>query len=197
MWAQRMRFSETASDDTKAYRPRASPKTKLPFGGSTCLRSLCSRGLHDKARLKPEISSSARASCKSFVSKPSVNQSYTSASSLRASACLPCRMRKRPKLITARNSKSLVPCWRAVSMALKKHASASGSARRLGTPESRLWGRNLPLQSKQLRVAPALPGAARGGERLSEHGEPLLRPSSFPQRLSQQPKLIRQKETAP
>jgi hypothetical protein len=46
----------------------------------------------------------------------------------------------------------------------------------------------------QLGVVPALPGAARSGERLSEHGEPLLRPSRFSQRLSQELKVIRPPE---
>ena len=43
----------------------------------------------------------------------------------------------------------------------------------------------------QLGIVPALPGSARGGERLSKHGEPLLRPSGFPQRLRQEPKVMR------
>jgi hypothetical protein len=59
-----------------------------------------------------------------------------------------------------------------------------------GESRSRQLGRELPLQPIQLGLVRALPGAARGGERLCKYGEPLLRPSGFPQRLSQEPKVI-------
>jgi len=69
-------------------------------------------------------SSSALASCRSAVSKPSVNQLYMGASSSCAAARLPCCCHRRPRLMVARRSKDLA-CWRrAMSRACRKQASA-------------------------------------------------------------------------
>src|SRR5712691_4197052 len=56
-------------------------------------------------------SSNALASCKSTVSNPSVNQSYTPASSCCASLRLPCCCQRRLRLMATRSSQDLA-CWR-------------------------------------------------------------------------------------
>src|SRR5262249_6818434 len=55
-------------------------------------------------------SSNALASCKSAVSKPSVNQLYTGASRSWASWRLPCCCQRQARLVAVRNSKDLA-CW--------------------------------------------------------------------------------------
>ena len=62
----------------------------------------------------PSSSSSALASCKSAVSKPSVNQPQTDASSSRAAVRLPWRCHSRLRLI-ATHSSSALACWRRVT----------------------------------------------------------------------------------
>ena len=55
-------------------------------------------------------SNNAFASCKSAVSKPSVNQPYTGARRSWASWRLPCCCQRRARLVAARNSRDLA-CW--------------------------------------------------------------------------------------
>src|SRR6516162_5249383 len=57
----------------------------------------------------PSSSSSALASLRSCVSKPSVNQPYTGASSLRASTRRPWSRRSRARLTAARSSQAWPP----------------------------------------------------------------------------------------
>src|SRR5215468_3904909 len=68
-------------------------------------------------RPSSNASSKAFASCRSAVSKPSVNQPYTGTSSARAAACLPCCCQRRAKLVVARSSSNLACCVRAISRA--------------------------------------------------------------------------------
>src|SRR5262249_48974459 len=100
-----------------------------PVDGGTILR--CPPGLPQHLPDLPfydsRACSSALASCKSAVSKPSVNQSQMGASSSQASWRLPCCRHSRLRLMEARSSQDLACWWRATSRAFRKHASASTS----------------------------------------------------------------------
>src|SRR6516164_8698100 len=70
-------------------------------------------------------SSSAFASLRSGVSKPSVNQPYTGSSRWRASAGWPWSRRSRARLIAARDSHILASCSRAMLSASRYNSSAA------------------------------------------------------------------------
>ena len=69
-------------------------------------------------------SSSVRASRKSWVSKPSVNQLYAGNNSARYASYRPCRCHMRVMLVAARSSHDFARCSRATVNAFSKRRSA-------------------------------------------------------------------------
>ncbi len=107
--------------------------------------------LNGIAAASSSSSNNAFASCKSFVSNPSVNQPEICASICHACFLLPSCCHSRHKLITARSSKDFALCWRVISMAFQKHSSVSL------TLDSRPW----TLDSCSLRFTTTRPVRCR------------------------------------
>jgi len=78
------------------------------------------------ARPASNASSRALASLKSAVSKPSLNQPYTGASSSRASLYLPCCCHRRARLVAARSSQDFACCCRAHRRRLDARRAGAG-----------------------------------------------------------------------
>ena len=68
--------------------------------------------------------SSALATARFVVSRPSVYRPYTSPRIFRASLRTPRRPRSRPRLVAARNSQAWAPCCRAIASASRNEPSA-------------------------------------------------------------------------
>jgi hypothetical protein len=137
-------------------------------------------------------SSSAFASFRSGVSKPSVNQPYTDASRLRASARRPWSRRSSARLAAARNSQSLASCFRAMLRALRiwLHGRARGGDHvgRAGNVAAGMAGLGIGRAVVAIGVARVSGGEiaveAQPGQRLVGGGQlgsrSLVRVTAFP-----------------